>query len=306
MPSSKMFPHQPPRSHRRGRDFEKVHTDEMRASRMAALSGKISSGGMSDVYAGIDSESGKRIALKLAAPNNIPLELANRYIGRESAALQKLRHPNIVSYLGSGQAGGRNYLLLEFVDGESIDDRLSKGPFTWPEAKRVLNGLCDALSAAHASGVVHADLTASNVALARSNSGGLRPVLLDFGFVKFLDNNLNHDRTPNRDTVLGTYSYLAPEQAFSFVAPDFDHRADIYSFGVLAYRILSGRYPFKAPTPYTLLMKHLEEPPIPLTGIPGLPSEANTIVLKALAKRPDERHQSAEELKAELEKAPDS
>ncbi len=124
-------------------------------------------------------------------------------------------------------------------------------------------------------------------------------MLLDFGFVKFMDPALDAGRTQSEDIVLGTLRYLAPEQAFRSISPDFDHRADIYSFGVLAYRMLSGSYPFDGPSSYSILLKHRDQPPVPLDGI--VPPEANRILLKALAKDPKERFQSVDHLKSELE-----
>src|SRR5512143_3676139 len=151
------------------------------------VAGQVSSGGMSDVYSGLDVESGRRIALKIAAPNSIALDYANRFIGREEIALGRIQHPNIVSLFGGGQVEGRRYLVLEFLEGECLDDRVRSARFTWPEASGILCQLCDALSAVHVSGAVHADLTANNISLSASPAGKGRPILLDFGFVKFMD-----------------------------------------------------------------------------------------------------------------------
>ena len=270
-----------------------------------SLSRKVSSGGMSDVYEGTDLENGNKIALKIASSESIPLEYANRYITRESLALGKIRHPNIVSFFGTGQIEGRNYLVLEFVEGDSVDDRVRSRPFSWPDASAVLKGLSDALSAVHERGVVHADITANNVSLSPAPDGSVRPVLLDFGFVKFMDPILDQGRTPSEDVVLGTFRYLAPEMVFRAISPDFDHRADIYSLGVLAYRMLSGYYPFDGPTDYSILLKHRDEPPKPLSGLPGLPPEADRMILKALAKNPSERFQTMAELRSDLDRIPE-
>lgn len=262
---------------------------------------KVSGGGMSDVYSGLDLETGRKVALKLAAPLNVPLDQANRFIERERLALERTRHDNIVSLFGGGRVEDRNYLVLEFIEGDSLEMRIKTRPFQWPEASLILCGLCDALAAAHLSGVIHGDLTTNNVSLSGQAPGQERPVLLDFGFVKFMDPVLDEGRTPARDIILGTMRYLAPEQTLPDTSHAFDHRADFYAFGVLAHRMLSGSYPIDGKSDYEIIMKHWSEAPPPLRSVaPDVPPEAERLVLKALSKNPHNRFQDALELKSAL------
>ncbi len=261
--------------------------------------GKMTEGGMSDVYSGIDLDSGRKIALKLASDAKVPLSQSNRLIERERMALERTKHGNIVSLFGSGIIEDRNYLALELIEGETLEARVKRSPFQWPEASSILCSLCDALSAAHLSGVIHGDFTTNNVSISKE-----RPVLLDFGFVKFMDPSLNHGRTPRDDVIIGTIRYMAPEQTMPGTNYEFDHRADIYAFGVLAYRMLSGAYPLDGESDYEVIMKHWMEQPVPLRKMaPHVPPEAERIVMKALAKNQESRFQSVTELRSAISAA---
>ncbi|MBA2542494.1 MAG: serine/threonine protein kinase, partial [Deltaproteobacteria bacterium] len=203
------------------------------------------------------------------------------------AAIERLHHPNVVRGLGHGTlTDGRPYLILEYLDGPSLREVIrDRGAISPDEALEILGPLCSALEVAHAAGLVHRDLKASNVVLARDASGGKRPVLLDFGLVKLLD-QLGPGLTSSR-TMLGTPTAMAPEQMRGEAV---DARTDVYSLGLLAYHMLTGQPAFTAGGGAIKSYLQLHGPrPRPSAKIDIDPA-IDRPVMRALAPAPDDRY----------------
>jgi len=245
-------------------------------------------GGMGEVYLGRHVQTGQAFAVKM-----LPRELAGMVealerFDRESRLLVNLKHPNIIKTYGAGQTHHSPYYVMEYIDGRTLSERLKTGgamPFEVMVA--MLNGIASALDTAHAAGVIHRDVKPSNILL-RLNDGISQPILTDFGIAK-----LTNDTAPSitRSTMMGTLDYVAPEQIMT--AREVNHRADIYSLGVVAYQMMTGATPFNG-GPGQLVFAHLNKPaPDPRRLNPSLSDDAAQAVMRAMSKRPDERFASA-------------
>jgi len=218
---------------------------------------------------------------------------------REIAIVSGLQHPHILPILESGESGGRQWYAMPLADGGSLGAWLrTHGPVALLPAVRMLEDIASALSHAHARGVVHRDLKPENVLLAASGA-----MVADFGVAKAVGDALKHvsdarDEKALRTATgigLGTLAYMAPEQASG--ARDVDHRADIFSFGVLAYEMIAGAPPFVADGRQAMLTAHLSQSPTPLgSRVRRLPVLLNDLVMRCLAKQPGQRPASAGEL----------
>jgi WD40 repeat protein len=268
-------------------------------------------GGMGVVYSAWQSGLNRSVALKmvLAGARAGAEELAR--FRTEAEAVARLQHPNIVQVYEVGEADHCPYLALEYVDGGSLAQRLGGTPLPAPQAARLVEVLARAIQAAHQKGVVHRDLTPGNVLLAvgqafhpdsseavRLESLTYVPKVTDFGLAKLLVGGgptLTHS-----GAVLGTPSYMAPEQAVGKVK-EAGPATDVYALGAILYECLTGRPPFKAETPVeTLLQVQSQEPVSPSRLQPKLPRDLTTICLKCLQKAPGRRYPSAEELAEDL------
>ena len=248
-------------------------------------------GGMGEIYQA-RSASGRLAAIKIL-PAAVTGEEFRQRFQREALTIQSLEHPNIVRLYESGEKHGAPYMIMEYIAGENLSASLGKcGRFSLAESLPVLRDVAAALDYAHARGVIHRDIKPSNIMLA---AGGSRAVLMDFGIAHLSDAT----RLTRTDGFVGTLDYVAPEQIQG--AAGVDHRADIYSLGVLAFQMLSGRLPFQHNSPGAMIMAHLLEPAPSLAQIqPDLPPAAAAAVQRALAKTPGERFDSAGEFVAAL------
>ena len=247
--------------------------------------GHLGSGGMGCVYRVRERESGRVSALKV-----LPRELAAdpafvERFEREARTLARLRHPHIVGVHGFGQAGGFCFLLMEFVDGANLRQALRSGRFTPQQALALIPPLCEALQAAHAQGVLHRDIKPENLLLDAEG----RVKIADFGIAKLLEDPATpstgaHTLTRTGARV-GTPHYMAPEQVET--PEQVDHRADIYSLGVVFYELLTGELPLgRFPAPSIKA---------------GLDARVDDIVFRALAKERELRQQTADQVRAEVE-----
>jgi len=232
---------------------------------------------------------GKVVAIKvLARKYSVDPEMVSRFVA-EARAVNQIRNRNIIDIFSFGALeDGRQYYVMEYLDGEPLDaliDRAGKLPLD--EALPILRGVAKALDAAHAKGVAHRDLKAENVFLANDPDGGVFPKLLDFGIAKLLapEDGLKHKTRTG--LAVGTPYYMSPEQCRG---RDIDHRTDLYAFGVLCYRMLTGVYPFDADDPISILMQQVNQDPAPpRTHTPELPERVDDVVLWLLAKEPGAR-----------------
>ncbi len=258
---------------------------------------KLGEGGMGAVYAGVQPLIGKQVAIKVVAAVGARDEQVTKRFLEEARAVNRIRHPNIIDIFSFGiLPDGRPYFVMEFLEGESLDEALVKAHATGREIVVLMRQLCDALAAAHAAGFVHRDLKPENLWIARLPNREVSLRILDFGIAKNLS-------TPNakmtvEGQILGTAHYMAPEQA---MASTIDGRTDVYALGVLLYRILTGVLPFDGESSFAVVTKHLTEPPVPLSRLRLIQPGLEAVVLDCLAKDPARRPQTVGDLWLRLE-----
>ncbi|UCD98885.1 MAG: protein kinase, partial [Chloroflexota bacterium] len=260
----------------------------------------IGQGGMASVYKAYDPNLHRAVAVKVIHPHlsNNP-EFFRRF-EEEATAVAQLRHPNIVQVYDFSHDEDLYYMVMEFVMGETLQTRLkrlneSRRRMPAKEAITFTAEICDAAYYAHQRGMIHRDIKPANIMLDVNG----RAILMDFGIARLADTT-QHTAT---GTVLGTATYMAPEQIQGL---QIDARADIYSIGITLFEILSGRPPFEADSAMTLMMMHLNDPVPDLRQIHAdTPADLVAITNNALAKNRDERYQSASEMAEALRKLPD-
>jgi serine/threonine-protein kinase len=264
---------------------------------------KLGQGGMGSVYKVEHLAMGKLAAMKLLHPALTQDAEIGRRFRREAEAVSRLSHPNTVQVFDFGESLGLMYLVMELVKGEDLGQILRRdGPLPFRRARPILMQVCDALSEAHEAGVVHRDLKPENLLIARARDGHDVVKVLDFGLAKLRDSEELNTVTA-RGSLVGTPFYMSPEQ---IRGEDLDARSDLYSLGAVMYRLITGDHPFSAPTPVAVLTMHLtDELVLPSDRRPELAIEpaVDEIVRRAMAKRPQDRYGSADELKLALEMA---
>jgi hypothetical protein len=247
-------------------------------------------GGMGAVYLAHDLVRDERVALKVLLSE---AEGIDRFV-RESQTLASLGHPGIVRYIDHGRAPfGPAWLAMEWLEGESLSERLRRGPIGVEEAVRIARDAAEALGAAHAAGVVHRDIKPGNIFLARAGEGAPRVKVLDFGIARASKADLRSLTTTG--TVLGTPYYMAPEQARSLRG--IDARADVWSLGAVLYEMLGQRRPFEHESVVAVLAAVLLEEPPPLRELcPEAGESLTELVTRCLTKDPDGRPAHGAEL----------
>ena len=261
------------------------------------LERELGGGGMSRVFVANEIAYGRKVVIKV-----LPLELTQGVsvdrFKREIQLAAQLQHPHIVPLHTSGETQGLPYYTMPYVEGTSLRARLAHGPLPIGETISILKEVARALAYAHDHGVVHRDIKPDNVLL----TGG-SAVVTDFGIAKALSaakTSAPGGTLTQMGTSIGTPMYMAPEQAAA--DPSTDHRADVYSFGCMAYEMLTGAPPFTGKTPHKLLTSHMGETPAPVTDLrPDTPPLLAELVMTCLEKEPDKRPQSARDLVRVLE-----
>jgi serine/threonine protein kinase/WD40 repeat protein len=256
------------------------------------LSRRIGAGGMGVVYEGHDPDLDRPVAIKILPPETGPDADVRRFQS-EAKAAAKVSHPNCVSIYDIDEHGGRPFLVMELVRGLNAGQLVERcGPLPWATATRILAAACKGLVAVHAAGLIHRDLKPSNVLV--SDTGSVK--LADFGLAKVLGQatlSLTGQRT------VGTPHFMSPEQCTS---ESLDARSDIYSLGATYYALLTARPPYLAERDLQVMFAHCNNPtPDPRSRCPDLPASCATIVLKAMAKPPADRFQTAAEMLTALE-----
>jgi Tol biopolymer transport system component len=269
------------------------------------LTAELGRGGMATVYLARDLKHARDVAVKVIHPALASALGSSRFL-HEIAIIASLRHPHIVPLFDSGNADGTLYYVMPFETGPSLRQRLTRdGALPLDDAVLILRDVCDALAYAHQHGIVHRDIKPDNVLLS-----GRHAMVADFGVAKALTTDGD---TPTESTdalavtgsttigaVLGTPAYMAPEQIAG--DPHIDHRADIYSVGVLAYELLAGRPPFVGESREAILTAHLSATPASLaTHRHDVPEPLAELVMRCLAKQPSDRWQTADELVERLQ-----
>jgi hypothetical protein len=248
------------------------------------IQAELGRGGMGVVYRGYDPALGRPVAIKV-----LPLQLTYdaQFVQRfhqEAVLAARLHHPGIVPIHDVGEQGGIHYIVMQFLEGMPLEDWLQRqGPLAPAAVRPILRQVADALDYAHAHGVIHRDIKPANVMLGPDG----RATLMDFGLVRAAEGT-SLTRT---GMVMGTPEYMSPEQA---LGEEVDGRTDIYSLGIVLYKMLSGRVPFARTTPYAITYAHIHEPPPPLREVRAdLPVTFEAVVNKALAKRREDRYPRA-------------
>ncbi len=254
---------------------------------------KLGSGGMADVYLAKDETLGRRVALKVLLKRFVDDEQFVERFRREAKSAAGLNHPNLVSIYDWGQIGPLYYIVMEYVEGETLKDLIRRRDrLAGGEAVAIALELLAAVDFAHAHHVVHRDIKSQNILIDRAG----KVKVTDFGIARAGDSSMTE-----AGSILGTAQYLAPEQARGEAV---DERTDLYSVGVVLYEMLTGTVPFKGDSAVSVALKHVNElPREPAELVPGLPYSLNQIVLKALAKSPDRRYSSAAEFGRDLRSA---
>jgi serine/threonine protein kinase len=254
------------------------------------LERELGGGGMSRVFVALEPALGRKVVVKVLLPELAAAVNVERF-RREIQLAAQLQHPHIVPLLSAGEAEGLPYFIMPFVTGESLRTRVAReGEFPIAETVRILRDVVSALAYAHASGVIHRDVKPDNVLL----SGGVA-VVTDFGVAKAVSASADATGTTGLTSLgvaLGTPAYMAPEQATA--SPNTDHRADIYSLGIVAYEMLTGTPPFGGRSAQQVLAAQVvEEPELVERRRPAVPPMLATLVRECLAKRPADRPQTA-------------
>jgi eukaryotic-like serine/threonine-protein kinase len=268
---------------------------------------ELGGGGMSRVLVAQEEALGRRVVIKVLPPE-LAAGMSVERFRREIQVAVALQHPHIVPVLSAGEIDGLPYFIMPFVEGESLRKRLERGRLSIPEAVRILRDVARALAYAHDRGIVHRDIKPDNVLISSGSAS-----VADFGVAKALASSRRTGNsgestaavpapayaTPMALTAmgvtLGTPAYMAPEQAAA--DPAMDHRADLYSLGVVAYEMLTGQQPFRGGSPQQLLAAQLTEPPPPIPGLRSdVPQALVRLVMCCLEKEPAKRPHTATEL----------
>src|SRR6266699_3906516 len=251
---------------------------------------KLGAGGMANVYLAEDQELGRRVAIKILDDRHAADDSFIERFRREAKNAAGLSHPNLVSIYDRGEAEGTYYIAMEYLSGRSLKELIvSRGPTPIGIAIDYTRQMLAALGFAHRNGIVHRDIKPHNVVV--DADGRLK--VTDFGIARS-----GASQMTEAGSIIGTAQYLSPEQARGSPV---DQRSDVYSVGIVLYEMLTGTVPFTGDTPLEIAMKHLSEVPVPPSELrDDVPDDLDLVVLRALAKDPEDRYQTAEEMNADL------
>src|SRR5256885_7746423 len=254
---------------------------------------KLGTGGMANVYLAEDEVLGRRVAIKILNDRHAGDDQFGERFRREAKNAAGLNHPNIVSIYDRGEAEGTYYIAMEYLDGRSLKELIvGRGPAPVNVAIDYACQILGAIRFAHRHGIVHRDIKPHNVLV--DAEGRLK--VTDFGIAR-----AGGSQMTEAGSIIGTAQYLSPEQA---KGSPVDQTSDLYSVGVVLYELLTGVVPFTGDTPVEIAMKHLSSmPEAPSAQRAEIPRDLDMIVLRALAKDPADRYQSAEEMDADLARA---
>ncbi|MEP6787920.1 MAG: protein kinase [Acidobacteriota bacterium] len=269
------------------------------------ITSQLGEGGMGVVYEAEDTNLGRHVALKFLTPAMASDDNLLQRFQREARAASSLNHPNICTIHGIEQHESQHFIVMELLDGESLADRIRRGPLDVESVLTLGVQMADALESAHSKGIVHRDLKPANIFVTSRGQAKI----LDFGLAKIdqqkpgADSNIATaiaDGLTSAGAAMGTVAYMSPEQARGEVT---DARTDLYSFGTVLYQMATGQVPFQGDTSAVVFDAILNRDPVPLTDInAGLPAELGRIIGQALEKDRDLRFQSATELKTALKR----
>ena len=264
------------------------------------LDGIVGRGGMAEVYRARDIRLDRIVAIKTLRADLARDQIFQARFRREAQSAASLNHPNIVAVYDTGEDMATGvpvpYIVMEFVDGRTVRDLLQDGHRLLPERSlEIIDGVLRALDYSHQAGIVHRDIKPGNVMVTRN--GDIK--VMDFGIARAMSDA--QSTMTQTAQVIGTAQYLSPEQARG---DRVDSRSDLYSAGCLLYELLTGRPPFTGDSPVAIAYQHVRENPVPPSQVdPDVPAWADAIVLKAMAKSPADRYQTAADMRADLQRA---
>ncbi len=245
-------------------------------------------GGMATVYKAYHANLDRHVALKVLHPAFLEDVGFLARFQREARLVAKLEHPNIVPIYDFSEHAGQPYLVMKFVEGETLKAHLLRGRLNVEQIWGVVEAVGAGLGYAHKQGILHRDIKPSNVIVATDG----QMYLADFGLARIAEMG---ESTLSGDMIMGTPQYISPEQAMG--VKDLDVRTDIYSFAVMLYEMVVGQVPFSSDTPFSIIHDHIYSPlPLPKSVNPSIPDEVERVLLKALSKDRDDRYQSVPEL----------
>ncbi|HEX8990558.1 MAG TPA: serine/threonine-protein kinase, partial [Anaerolineales bacterium] len=256
---------------------------------------QLGQGGMATVYKAFHAALDRYVAIKALHPAfGEDANFAARF-QREARLVAKLDHPHIVPIYDYAQHEGRPYLVMKFIEGDTLKARLQKGPLTSAEIENVVDSVGSALAYAHRQGILHRDIKPSNVLIGPDGEMWLA----DFGLARIAQ---APESTLSSDMIMGTPQYISPEQAMG--DKKLDEGTDIYSFGVMLYEMVVGQVPFNADTPFSIIHDHIYSPlPMPRVINPRVPEQVERVLLKALAKDRADRYANVDALVQAFESA---
>src|SRR5574341_710155 len=247
---------------------------------------QLGKGGMATVYLAEQSSIGRQVAIKIMPPHFLHDATFLERFRREVQVIAKLQHPSILPIYDYGQHSGMPYIVMAFMSGGTLEDRIRRGPMERNLTSKILSQVAEALDHAHRNGVIHRDFKPSNVLLDRDDNA----YLADFGIAKISEATVQ--LTGN--AMVGTPAYMAPEMGS---VEEVTALVDVYALGVSLYQMLSGSLPYKGETPIKVLLSHTKDPIPEIREVRGdLPGGVSEVIKKAMAKKPEERFQSAGEL----------
>jgi tRNA A-37 threonylcarbamoyl transferase component Bud32 len=262
--------------------------------------GRLGEGGMGTVFEGVQPVIGKRVAIKVlrreCAANP---ELVNRFI-QEARAVNQARSPHIVDIFSFGELrDGRHYFVMEYLDGLPLKAYLEKRKvLTFDEAYAILNSVTKGLAAAHDTGIIHRDIKPENIVVLTDSEGGMGAKVLDFGIAKLQGDQADPSFATRTGAAMGTPYYMSPEQCQGV---NVDHRTDIYALGIIMFEMFTGQLPFTAGSYIDLVNKHLfASPPEPRSINGDISPQLEAMILRCIAKDPDERPQTMKQFRSEL------
>lgn len=244
---------------------------------------QLGQGGMATVFKAYHAALDRYVALKVLHPAFHEDRNFTARFQREARVVAKLEHPNIVPVYDYAEQENRPFLVMKYIEGETLKARLSRGPLNAAEITQVVDSVGSALAYAHRQGILHRDIKPSNVLI--SQDGGM--YLADFGLARIAQAG---ESTLSSDSIMGTPQYISPEQARG--DKELDSGTDIYSFGVMMYEMVVGRVPFSSDTPFSIIHDHIYSPlPMPRAINPKVPESVERVLLKALAKDRADRYE---------------
>jgi serine/threonine protein kinase/Tol biopolymer transport system component len=266
------------------------------------IQGPLGAGGMGEVYCALDTRLDRTVAVKILPSHLSENPEARQRFEREARAISSLNHPNICALYDVGHQDGTDFLVMELVEGETLEHRLAKGPLPSEQTLRYAAQVADALAKAHKKGFTHRDLKPSNIMLTKSGAK-----LMDFGLAKqqarplataLTEATVEESKLTGEGMIVGTFQYMAPEQ---LEGKEADARTDIFALGEVMYEMVTGKPAFSGKSRASLIASILTNDPPPITQLQPMASPAvERVVRKCLAKDPDERWQSAGDLASEL------